>query len=88
MEFSAPENFGEYQLTYRSGDIVAPRLEVGRAARARAAGLRPRDPDGLAPRSHAELGLEIVLAMEAAEESLRRNGQPVEVTRAIERAAA
>ena len=32
---------------------------------------------GATPRSHAELGLEIVAAIEAAEESLRRGGQPV-----------
>ena len=28
MELSDPENFGEHQLTYRSGDMVAPRLEA------------------------------------------------------------
>ena len=28
MEFATPANFGEYQLTYRSGDIVVPRVEA------------------------------------------------------------
>ena len=49
---------------------------------------RARSGPASAPRSHAELGLEIVLAMEAAEASLRRNGQPVAVTRPTSRVAA
>ena len=28
MEFKEPENFGEFQLSYRSGDIVVPRVEA------------------------------------------------------------
>ncbi len=39
----APATFGEYQLTYRSGDIVVPAHRSGRATGARARGLRQRD---------------------------------------------
>ena len=28
MEFSTPASFGEYQLTYRSGDVMIPRVEA------------------------------------------------------------
>src|SRR3954466_1063521 len=28
MDFTTPANFGEYQLTYRSGDVVIPRIEA------------------------------------------------------------
>ena len=28
MEFKPPANFGEYQLTYRSGDMVVPRVDA------------------------------------------------------------
>ncbi len=60
----APATFGEYQLTYRSGDIVVPRIEAGRAAGSRAGGLRARDPHGRAaaleqragPRDRARAG--------------------------------
>jgi predicted dehydrogenase len=88
MDFTTPESFGEYQLTYRSGDIVAPRVDV-----AEPLGLELQDfaraiRTGSTPRSHADLGLEIVLALEAAEESLRRDGEPVAVERAKERAVA
>jgi predicted dehydrogenase len=88
MEFSTPENFGEYQLTYRSGDMVVPRLEAAEPLNLELADFAHAIRTGARPRSHADLGLEIVLAIEAAEESLRRNGEPVEVSRARERAAA
>ena len=88
MEFSAPENFGEFQLSYRSGDVIAPRLEPAEPLALELQDFAHSIRTGARPRSHADLGLEVVLAMEAAQESLRRNGRPVEVTRAIERAAA
>ena len=28
VDFTEPTNFGEYQLTYRSGDMVVPRLDL------------------------------------------------------------
>jgi predicted dehydrogenase len=88
MEFSLPESFGEHQLSYRSGDIVVPRVEA-----AEPLGLELQDfghaiRTGATPRSHAELGWEIVAAIEAAELSLARDGEPVDVERIPERAAA
>ena len=43
---------------------------------------------GRTPRSHAHLGLEIVAVIEAAEASLRHNGEPVTLEPMLERAAA
>jgi predicted dehydrogenase len=88
MEFKEPANFGEHQLSYRSGDIVIPRVDA-----AEPLGLELQDfahaiRTGTTPRSHAHLGLEVVAVIEAAEESLRRHGQPVLLKRAAERAAA
>jgi predicted dehydrogenase len=88
MEFETPENFGEYQLTYRSGDIVAPRLEPAEPLSLELQDFAHCIRTGATPRSHAYLGLEVVVAMEAAEESLRRNGQPVAVSGVGARAAA
>jgi predicted dehydrogenase len=88
MEFSTPQTFGEYQLTYRSGDIVAPRLEAAEPLALELQDFADCIRTGARPRSHADLGLEVVLAMEAAEESLRRNGEPVAVERVAVRAAA
>jgi predicted dehydrogenase len=88
MDFTLPENFGEHQLTYRSGDILTPRLEA-----AEPLGLELQDfayavRTGTTPRSHAGLGLEVVEAIEAAQASLLRNGKPVAVERLAERTAA
>ena len=89
MDFeSAPANFGEYQLTYRSGDVVIPRIDALRAARPRAAGLRARDPHGRGPRSNAALGLEIVYVLEASAASMRRNGAPIVIGPARDKVAA
>ncbi|HEY3766689.1 MAG TPA: Gfo/Idh/MocA family oxidoreductase, partial [Gaiellales bacterium] len=70
-----PESFGEY-LNYRAGDIVSPRLDVGEPI-----GLQMQDfcraiRSGIAPRSSARLGLEVVQMIEAAERSLERSGDP------------
>ena len=76
MDFNAgpPANFGEYQLTYRSGDVVIPRIDALEplslelpTSRRRSAPAPSRAPT---PRS----GLEIVEVIEAAEMSLRRGG--------------
>ena len=76
-----PQSFGEYRLTYRTGSIVSPRvepvepllLEVGDFVRSVGTGCTPRsDPD---------LGLDVVLTIEAAQRSLTAGGTPVEVER-------
>ena len=88
LELSYPENFGEHQLTYRSGDMIAPRLEAAEPLGLELADFARAIRTGSTPRSHSRLGFEIVLALEAATESLRRNGRPVTVARRPERAAA
>lgn len=80
MEFAdPPANFGEYRLTYRTGDMVAPRIEaaepLGLELQDFAAAIR----EGVTPVSSARLGLEIVLGLEALEESLHAGGRPVAV---------
>jgi predicted dehydrogenase len=88
MEFSTPESFGEYNLTYRSGDIVVPRLEPAEPLSLELQDFAAAIVSGQLPRSHAALGLEIVEALEAAEASLRRHGAPVELNPARLEAAA
>ncbi|MGH2975970.1 MAG: hypothetical protein ACRDLL_14040, partial [Solirubrobacterales bacterium] len=84
MDFDEPPaNFGEYRLTYRTGDIVAPRIEP-----AEPLGLELKDfasaiLEGTTPVSSAKLGLEVVFALEALETSLQARGEPV-VVRSID----
>ncbi len=77
MEFSTPATFGEYQLTYRSGDVVVPKIEPAEPLSLELADFAQAVRTGVEPRSNAQLGLDVVLAIEGAEESLRRGGQPV-----------
>jgi hypothetical protein len=77
MEFSTPENFGEHQLSYRSGDIIVPRLDAHEPLSLELEDFAQAIRTGSTPRSSAALGLQIVTAIEAAEASLRRRGAPV-----------
>ena len=74
-----PANFGEYRLTYRTGDMVAPRIEalepLSQELRDFASAIR----EGTTPVSNARLGVEIVLGLEALEESLHAGGATVKV---------
>src|SRR3954453_22407318 len=88
LEFKHPTSFAEHQLTYRSGDIVIPRIEAAEPLGQELADFANAVRTGERPRSHARLGLEVVLAMEAAEASLRQGGAPVAVARRALRAIA
>jgi predicted dehydrogenase len=77
MEFSTPESYGEYQLTYRSGDIIIPRIEPAEPLALELHDFARAMLTGSTPASHAQLGLDIVSAMEAIELSLLRGGDPV-----------
>jgi predicted dehydrogenase len=76
----APATFGEYQLTYRSGDIVVPRIEAAEPLSLELQDFARAIRTGAEPRSNSSLGLEIVRALEAAYVSMERDGEPVEVT--------
>jgi predicted dehydrogenase len=73
----APTTFGEYQLTYRSGDIVVPRIEAAEPLSLELADFAHAIRTGATPRSHSGLGLEIVRALAAARESMTRAGDPI-----------
>jgi predicted dehydrogenase len=88
MEFKAPANFGEFQLSYRSGDIIVPRVEAAEPLSLELQDFAHAMRTGVTPRSHAQLGLETVAVIEAAETSLRHNGEPVALEPSFERAAA
>jgi predicted dehydrogenase len=88
MEIETPANFGEFQLSYRSGDIVVPRIEAAEPLSLELQDFAHAVRTGLTPRSHAHLGLETVAVIEAAETSLRHNGEPISLEPTLQRAAA
>jgi predicted dehydrogenase len=88
MEFSTPESFGEYQLTYRSGDVIIPRVEPAEPLALELQDFARAMLTGSKPVSHAQLGVDVVTAMEAVEMSLMSGGAPVALTGAPEAAVA
>ena len=83
VDLPDPETFGEYRLTYRTGDIVSPHVDGRGAARARAGGLLPGDPRRVDARSSAELGIDVVRMIEAVDQSLAVEGRPFELGQTV-----
>ncbi len=80
LDFSEPPaNFGEYRLTYRSGDMVAPRIQALEPLSQELQDFASAIREGTRPISNSRLGLEIVLGLEALEQSLQDRGEPVAV---------
>ena len=74
-----PETFGEYKLTYRTGDIVSPRIDAAEPLLLELQDFDTAIRTGSTPRSSRELGLEVVRMIEAVEASLALNGARVEL---------
>ncbi len=80
MDFSKPPaNFGEYRLTYRTGDMIAPQIEAAEPLALELKDFASAILEGTTPVSSAKLGLEVVFALEALEQSLHGHGEPVAV---------
>jgi predicted dehydrogenase len=79
-----PSTFGEYRLTYRAGDMVVPRVEAAEPLALELEDFARAIRGEGKPRSSAEFGLEVVLALEALHESLTNGGAPVTVRSAAD----
>jgi len=69
-----PESFGEYQLSYRTGDIVSPRIDATEPLSLEVADFCSAILDGTPLRSSCAIGLDVVRTIEAVEESLSPSG--------------
>lgn len=74
-----PATFGEFTLTYRTGDILSPHVEVAEPMYRELEDFCSAIVNGLTPRSSAALGLEVVRTIEAVEASLARGGIRIDV---------
>jgi len=72
-----PNSYGEFQLSYRTGDIVSPRLETYEPLAKEARHFLDCVHDGTRPKSDGRSGLRVVRALEWAERSLKRNGETI-----------
>ncbi len=73
----SPESFGEFQLSYRTGDIISPRVEATEPLYRQMCDLCDAILDGHSPRSSAEVGLDVVSTIEAVDRSLSAGGATI-----------
>jgi predicted dehydrogenase len=71
------QTFGEFQLSYRSGDVLTPRIPADEPLRLEVQDFVDAIRDGHEPMSNAQLGHDVVRMIEAAEDSLEYNSAPV-----------
>jgi predicted dehydrogenase len=72
-----PGTFGEYQLSYRTGSIVSPRVDATEPLSLELADFHSAITEGTPLVSSAQVGLDVVTMMEAVDRSLASGGQPV-----------
>jgi predicted dehydrogenase len=72
-----PESFGEYRMTYRTGDIVSPNVGAAEPLSLEMQDFCSAIRTDTAPRSHAGLGLDVVRVIEAVDRSLELDGAKV-----------
>lgn len=70
VNLAEPNSFGEFQLTYRTGDIVSPHLDSCEPLAAEAKHFVDSVLSGTRPATDGESGLRVVRALERAEESM------------------
>jgi predicted dehydrogenase len=74
-----PETFGEYKLTYRTGDIVSPRIEAAEPLYLEMEDFCSAIVNGTTPRSSAQLGIDVIQIIEAVDASLDHAGLRVDL---------
>ena len=82
-DLAEPQTFGEYKLSYRTGDIVSPKVPVNEPLALQLVDFCRAVRSGTSPRSSAELGLDVVQMIEAVDHSLAVEGMPVQVARDV-----
>lgn len=74
-------SYGEFQFLVRDGDIISPKVEASEPLKNQCAHFLDSVANGVMPLSDGQNGLDIVRVLVAIDESVRRNGAPVEVQR-------
>jgi predicted dehydrogenase len=75
-----PETFGEYRLSYRTGDIVSPNVPAAEPLFLELGDFCSAIRTGDTPRSSAQIGLDVVRIIESVDQSLEADGARVGVS--------
>ncbi len=72
------DNFGEFQLAYRTGEVMAPYIPNDEPLKIELSHFIECIEKGEEPLSNAESGLEVVKYLELIEKSLQNDGKPID----------
>jgi predicted dehydrogenase len=75
--YEDPETFGQYQLSYRTGDIVSPKIDTAEPVVVELEDFARSVRAGRSPHGHLELARNVTRLTEAAETSLEADGSLV-----------
>ena len=78
-----PASFGEFQLTYRSGDILSPRIDTTEPLYLECLHFLACIESGRIPDTSPRSGVDVVRVIQAAERSLRSGGVPQAVQEGV-----
>ena len=81
------DTFGEFQLSYRFGDIFIPRLDDSEPLKVACQHFVDCTKTGVEPRSSGHHGLEVVQVIEAANHSLAHSGAVVPTDSSVQTSA-
>jgi predicted dehydrogenase len=79
VTYEDPETFGQYQLSYRTGDVVSPKLDTAEPLAVEMAEFVAAARAGRAPEGHLEIARNVVRIAEAADASLAAGGTEVAI---------
>jgi predicted dehydrogenase len=79
VEYKEPETFGEWHLSYRSGDILTPNLPIAEPLAAQAGAFVDAMRTGQLPEYGLALARDVVRLAEASDASLNNGGAQVEI---------
>ena len=76
VDYQDPESFGQYQLSYRTGDILSPRLETTEPLSTQLSDFIESVRGGKSLTENRRVARDVVRLIEAAETSLEERGAP------------
>src|SRR3954462_5387488 len=83
VTYEDPETFGQYQLSYRTGDILSPKLDTAEPIVTELTDFVDGVRRGRAPEGNPALARNVVRLIEAAESSIEERGVPTPVESAV-----
>ena len=81
--YQDPETFGQYQLSYRTGDIVSPKLDTVEPIELELADFVDCIRDGVTAAPFGNLARDVVRVIESAERSIAEANEPFRVATAL-----